>query len=248
VANIPGTIETGQLIERIQTRVYEGLDAAVDHTIHVGEGHAKRLAPVRKISYSEGRAKKRQLARAEVASLPTGRSLSRPVTFSTQQRGRPLFTSTRRSKQILEAPEVEEDESGFWRLKDRDSQSFLDWRGRAELKELGRTTHATPVGVNLATGKIITRRPTSAIFSQGGKSTLGGRLRGEIRGFLEPVKGGIVTGWLNSPTPYARFVEFPTSRTAEQPYMRPTLKFLKPIFVKAVYRELKKRGFNPMPR
>jgi hypothetical protein len=248
VPGIPGSIETGQLIQAIQERVFDALDAAVDHTVALGERSAKRLAPVRKISYSEGRSKKRRLTRAEVASLPMGRSLSKPIRFSTQQRGMPLFTTARRGRQILEAPEVVENERGFYQLKDQSQTSFLDRRGRAELEERGRTTMSTPMGVNLATGKIITRKPTTAIFSQAGKTTLGGRLRGEIRGFMEPVSNGVVTGWVLSPTPYARFVEFPTSRTAEQPYMRPTLKVMKRPFIAAVYRELKRRGFRPEPR
>lgn len=55
----------------------------------------------------------------------------------------------------------------------------------------------------------------------GYRATLGGRLKDEIRAHLDTVSAGVVSGELVSPTAYARYVEFPTSRTAAQPYMRP---------------------------
>ena len=259
-ANVAGSLEIGELIVRIENQIFEALDDALDHVATVGERHAKRLAPVRKVSeITRRRGAGRALSRAEVASLPA--SIRRGAE-SVLRSGGSYRQTTRRSEQTLEAPEVESVEdlrTGVSnRLKNRDSESFLTYRGQAELREAGRRPPG--IGVNLMTGETRRTPGTSAIFTRTSRTpdkfgrmresntaTLGGRLRGEIRAVKGATTKGKIRYDIVSPTPYARFVEFPTSRTAAQPYMRPTLKFLKRPMIAAVYRELKRRGFRPEP-
>lgn len=62
-----------------------------------------------------------------------------------------------------------------------------------------------------------------ANFTSAGKTSLGGRLRGEIHSV--PVEGG-GTRWearVESPTRYAKYVEFGTRHSRAQPYLRPAL-------------------------
>lgn len=91
----------------------------------------------------------------------------------------------------------------------------------------GRLVMNTPLTARgrweLKTGRATFRRP-------GGRSTLGGRLRGEIH--VDPAEGGGPT-WVAkvvSPTPYAKYVEFGTRRSRAQPYLRPALSQVRESF------------------
>jgi HK97 gp10 family phage protein len=55
----------------------------------------------------------------------------------------------------------------------------------------------------------------------GGKTFVGGRLRSEITYTPASVDGGLITGHVVSPTPYAKYVEFGTRHSRAQPYLRP---------------------------
>lgn len=76
----------------------------------------------------------------------------------------------------------------------------LTARGRYELKT-GRATYRSP----------------------GGRTTLGGRLRGEIHADYAEGGGPVWVARVVSPTPYAKYVEFGTRRSRAQPYLRPAL-------------------------
>ena len=253
---VQGQLGVPGLVKHIEQVIITAADDAADETTALGVRMAKRLAPVRKVSYIEKRARPRGLSRAEIARLPAfasggARNARGQFTGSQPQRA----TIARRAQQILEASEVEEFDGGF-RLKDESGRSFLTGRGEAELRESGR--REATAGVDFATGKIVTKPGTSAIYTQrtsvltrGGvikhtsRSTLGGRLRGEIYGEKANVRGGRIVYHIVSPTPYAKFVELPTSRTSEQPYLRPTLKALRGPFKAKVFRNLKRAGLNP---
>lgn len=236
---IPGSIETGELIRRLEEEIFEELDAAVDETIELGMRHAKRLAPVRKVSYIDRNRQTRSLSRAEVARLP---ALIRQSAQAIQRRGGSVLTTVRRSRQSVEAPELNFDELGerATGLKTASVAKDLTYRGRAELRIAQRSRAVTEPPGN---GRRLTR---SAAFVSGSGAnrvtTLGGRLRGEIETIPPTLRAGRITGWVISPTEYAKYVEFPTSRTAAQPYMRPTLKYLKRPFVAKVTRNLRRIG------
>lgn len=220
----------GQILDLI----LDAVEAGVEDAAKLGVKHAKRLAPVRKISYEERPAQRRDLSRAEIrASVRATRGFSG------------LRTTTRRAKQYLEAPEIVADRTGVrFGLKNPDERSFISGKGEGELRRGLRPggaiysfTRQETVKQqvrnsrgNIVTVKNIIRRPTH---------TLGGRLRGEIDyvgvGDAPRVRFDIV-----SPTPYARFVEFPTSRTAAQPYLRPTLEYLKGPFPEKVLRRVER--------
>lgn len=53
---------------------------------------------------------------------------------------------------------------------------------------------------------------------------LGGRLRRDIEARDVEFSGGKAQGGVDSLAPYSRYVEFPTSRTKAQPFLRPALK------------------------
>lgn len=243
---VPGTIEVGQLITRLEEEIIEAVDRAVGETVELGMMHARRLAPVRKVSYIERNRQTRDLSRAEIASLPAS---IRASAQRIQRSGGRVLTTVRQSRQAVEAPEVDFDDitERARGLKNPGVRPHLTHRGLKELEIAKRipVTLETPYrrrdeGIKLS---------RSAVFVSGSGSnrsaTLGGRLRGEIETVPATRRGGIITGWVISPTEYARYVEFPTSRTAAQPYMRPTLKFLKRPFVNAVHRQLRKSGFRP---
>lgn len=252
---VRGVMRVDELVRDLNEEIFEALDAAVSHTIELGAGNAKRLAPIRKVSYIERNRRTRNLTRAEVASLPASvrRSAQR-----IQRRGGSVLTTVRPSRQQTPAPELDFDPLSRRArgLRNPDDASSLTGRGRRELRIAQR------VPATLESPGSGRRKPRSAAYTSpasirqlrkagdrigsgvGAVTTLGGRLRGEIDTIPATVRGGRVIGHVISPTEYARFVEFPTSRTAAQPYMRPTLKFLKRPFVAAVHRELRRRGFR----
>lgn len=219
------------LVDTIVESILEAVDEGVYDAAELGERHAKRLAPVRKVAYVERQAVTRELSTAEIRR---GRRGSRGFSG--------LRTTVRRSQGYLSAPEVVED-AGRYRLKNREDESFLSGRGRAELRRgettggaIFTSTRTQEFKINQR-GKI--RKYTRIVHTQ----TLGGRLRGEIK--IDVISSAAETGIARvdivSPTPYAIYVEFPTSRTAEQPYMRPTLAYLRDKLVRKVAARLKQR-------
>ncbi len=88
------------------------------------------------------------------------------------------------------------------------------------LKGPGQLQFNTPL---TARGRWELKTGRAAFRSPGGRSTLGGRLRGEIH--VRPPKGGgpVWVAKVVSPTPYAKYVEFGTRHSRAQPYLRPAL-------------------------
>ena len=227
--------------ERIQRIVLAAAYRGLEQTAVLGVKHAKRLAPVRNVSYStqggnfSGRqAVTRFLSRAEIRS------------GIRKNRDQPkLRTTVRRRQQQLEAPEIKEGRTGY-QLKNRENSGLINGRGRFELRRGERpggaiyrqpTTETRTVPTRNERGQATTR----TYVHRGEKVTLGGRLRGEIRS--HPVAGAESNKMridIISPTAYARYVEFPTTRTAAQPYMRPTLAYLKPKLIQKMQSSLER--------
>jgi HK97 gp10 family phage protein len=68
------------------------------------------------------------------------------------------------------------------------------------------------------------KRPRFGVFmTSGGQLQLGGRLKHEIHRGDVQVSGGLYFGEVISPTEYAKYQEYGTSRHRAQPYMRPAL-------------------------
>ena len=91
----------------------------------------------------------------------------------------------------------------------------------------GRLVMNTPL---TARGRWELKTGRAAFRSPGGRTTLGGRLRGEIH--ADPAEGSGPT-WVAkvvSPTPYAKYVEFGTRRSRAQPYLRPALSQVRESF------------------
>lgn len=231
-------LEVKALAERVYQRILAAAEEAVSETVERGTKYAKRLAPVRKVSFTTRNATPRLLTAVERRKLPSfvTRDLSR-----TQIASLKTTDSRRRAQQELPAPEIVEERptvtrggqvvvskrvagTGFFRLAEPSNKRLLSSRGH---DELGR------------------RDANSAIYQHAGKATagegrttLGGRLRGEITSQPVSRRGGRIRYDIISPTRYAKFVEFPTTRTAAQPYMRPTLAAMKRPFVDKMRRNL----------
>jgi len=103
--------------------------------------------------------------------------------------------------------------------------------------------HSTMALRELSRGNLVINTPLTArgryelktgranFRSPRGRTTLGGRLRGEIHAV--PARGGPT--WVAkvvSPTPYAKYVEFGTRHARSQPYMRPALAQVRESFRK----------------
>jgi hypothetical protein len=236
VARLSTQANISVLSDEITRIVMAAILRGLEETVDLGVKHAKRLAPTRKISAIERIAIRRNLSRAEIRSGVRG---SRGAAG--------LRTTVRRSQQYLEAPEVVADQTGVrYRLKNREDESFLTGRGKAELQQRGRTPRTTAiytvptarvkkVQYRDSQGRIVTRKS----ILRGTRSTLGGRLRGEIHR-IQVSDGPRFQFDIVSPTEYARFVEFPTSRTTAQPYMRPTLEYLKRPLAEKIKRSLER--------
>lgn len=249
-------------MKRLENAIVEACNRAIEYTIGIGEKHAKKRAPVRKVTRQGSRARTRALTTAEVADLPerVSRGLI-PGTNRSAVTGRELMTTTRRgsagfldpvirvggrsgtlkgaSGEAGSAREVDVSVdyfSGFGSRrmklaglepnKEEGTRGLLSGRGLAELRGAGR--------------KISTKNPDAVYLNKGGdRFTLGGRLRDEITTIMVSSSAPIIEYRLISPTEYAIYVEFPTSRTAAQPYLRPARDMMKLILVRAIERELK---------
>jgi hypothetical protein len=233
-------------LRRVEIAVYGALDQAVETTTEYGQRVAKRLAPVRKVTTDSTPARARNLTQGEIADLPEQvRKGLNPVSGASLRTGRLPRTTTRRAGASHFAPrtrggtlretarDVEFDRgTGFPRLKDRSFESRLSSRGRYEF----RSERAIHTERNLFLEGSRVRRVA--------RTTLGGRLRSEIRTTLVRLasQGGVSETRLESPTEYAGYVEYPTSRTAAQPYMRPAREAMKPVLVRETDKELRRAG------
>ena len=122
--------------------------------------------------------------------------------------------------------------SAIYSMEPGISHTLLTARGMSELK------HADP------------DNPQSGAFrNPGGQVTLGGALREEIGWVFVRTGPSIYSIEIQSPrdrggksAAYSRYVELPTSRTDAQPYLRPTLQYIKRPLVQALDRNLKAIG------
>lgn len=244
--SIPATIEVETSVDfkRIEYSILEAVDDSLDETLAYGEKVAKKHAPVRKITKGGGRVRTRELTNAEIADLPSfvKKGLS-PISGTFLSTGRRPRVVTRRSFASMGHPTyhqhsrlvVQDQYSGRFHLKNPESAKLLSSAGRAELAS-GRAIHTMHSGELGGSGGLNIKHETT--------STVGGRLQREIRGRVtrSAHQGGIAEGILESPTEYAPYVEFPTSRTAAQPYMRPAREAMRPHLVTALERNLMRAG------
>lgn len=236
------------VFHRVENAIYNALGHAIERTLMHGELVAKKHAPVRKVTRRGGRPTTRDMTDLEIADLPDDvKKAISPLSGNFIGTGQRPRITTRRSRAGHERPssrirgktyrspanarEVRIDRNtGERSMTNPKIVQLLSSRGRREL-EGGRAGGGTNLDgvfikrfvheerstrVNPRTGE----KSTHSRIRHGYRATLGGRLKDEIKGFMLKV-GVISEGVLSSPTPYARYVEFPTSRTAAQPYMRP---------------------------
>lgn len=226
---------------RVQMVIMEAVAEGVDKTLAYGRTVAKKHAPVRKVTRRGGRPSTRDLTDDEIADLPEfARRGLNPITGASIRTGRRPQTTVKRSLATRDNPglrirgktfnagrtarEVRLARDGSWELRNPKVGQFLNSQGRYAL-DTGVGVHVKRLTVvertkrrNPATGKM----DVSEKVRHGYRATLGGRLRDEIYASVDSVaQAGVFTGQLVSPTEYAQYVEFPTSRTAAQPYMRP---------------------------
>lgn len=232
----------GSYFQRVTDAIYEALEQAVDNVLAHGVKVAKKHAPVRKVTRRGGRVQKRDLTDDEIAELPDFvKGGLNPLTGNTFIRtGKRPQTTVKRSLAGAQEPRLRikgrtyrtgktarevrlNNQTGRYELRNPKVKQFLNADGQRALEDgtgvyTRRIAYTERTKVrNPRTGKMETRER----IRRGYISTIGGRLRGEIRADFLGVENGVVRGELVSPTEYARFVEFPTSRTAAQPYMRP---------------------------
>lgn len=234
-------------LRRVELAVYEALDTAVENTVEYGKSVAKRLAPVRKVTGDSTKPKVRNLSASEINDLPAQvRKGLNPVTGRSLRTGKLPRTTTRRGSASLFRPgtrafrfgeaarDVEFDRvTGAPRLRDAEFEKSLTSRGSYEFRS-GRALHTE-------SSLLIDRKGRVRKVS---RTTLGGRLRSEIRTRLVSLADatGKAELRLESPTEYAGYVEFPTSRTAAQPYMRPAREAMKLRLRSNVVNELQRIG------
>jgi len=249
MATLTSTLQVEALAAHVQEEILAAIEQAVSDIADRGERYAKRLAPRRQVSYATRNAAPRLLTAVERRRLPAfvTRDLTKAQVLSLR-----TTDFRRRRKQELEAPEVLEDVgtrrmagTGAIRLADQSQEHLLNARGRDELRrrDANRALYSrSAVGLSAArvarTRDIAGRAQASRDITGVNKATLGGRLRGEIKAVAISKRGGRIRYDIISPTPYAKFVEFPTTRTAAQPYMRPTLGAMKRPFIEKMRRNL----------
>lgn len=108
---------------------------------------------------------------------------------------------------------------------------FLSSKGRGEVK---RFTKLINQGMD-PYGKDDKGRPLSALHRLStGQTMLGGRLRDEIYMTRVTATEKGISGWVVSPTYYAKYQEYGTSRHRPQPYMRPALYVSRNYFLRMV--------------
>lgn len=248
-------------MKRVERGIYGALDEAIDNTLAFGERYAKRKAPVRKVTRRGRQAVTRALNPAEIANLPefAKKGLS-PISGRSIRTGELPRTTVVRSGASRLSPQarirgttynlgakgrdVIFGESGAAQMRSEKFTQLLDSRGRYELRTQ-RAVHTQQVTAidrdvqGSAVGRLL-----GGTIRHGERSTLGGRLRAEIttRITSSATRGGIAEGVLESPTEYAKYVEFPTSRTAAQPYMRPAREAMKPVLRREAVKELGRAG------
>lgn len=128
----------------------------------------------------------------------------------------------------------------------------LNKQGLAELRRqaqiFNRAERNTPRSLSGLAGTGIASGPHSSLVNSAffvhssGRTTLGGRLREEIYATGVRDTGGTVSGWVVSPTSYAIYQEYGTSRHRAQPYMRPALYRMRQRFPKIVELWMKGHG------
>ena len=255
------------VFHRVELAIYQALGEAVERTIAYGERVAKKHAPVRKVTRRGGRPQTRELDDVEIADLPEeARKGLNPITNRYIQTGERPRVVTKRSLAGYQKPgtviagrtrkgghggrarEVLIDRNtGERTMRNPAMADLLSSRGRREL-EGGRNesgTNLDGVYIKRFTYDERTKRrdPRTGKTTEhsrirhGYRATLGGRLRDQITSRLMKV-GPITEGLVESPTEYARYVEFPTSRTAAQPYMRPARTAMQERLPKEIERSL----------
>lgn len=130
----------------------------------------------------------------------------------------------------------------FEREHDRRDPTF-DRSDRNQLSPIIPVSLARPgtkeeaAGVELPGGGLRTKNRMGQPMRLGADYTLqfGGRLRKEIWAYGAENKGRHVQGYVISPTPYAKYVEYGTRKHgAAQPYMRPAFQQYKRDFVESI--------------
>lgn len=112
-------------------------------------------------------------------------------------------------------------------------EDLLSYKGRNELKRQLDAFNRAESRIPGTGVPFVGPRPKQGTFSslinsafhvtKTGETELGGRLRDEI--FRTSIRdtGKTISGWVVSPTPYAKYQEYGTSHNRPQPYMRPAL-------------------------
>ena len=119
-----------------------------------------------------------------------------------------------RGRKHLAEPVAQGERSRQPLLRKESVEGMLNPQGRAELKR-----HANL----LASGRDPRSANSAFHTTSAGRVELGGRLRDEIYRTSARDTGKSISGWVVSPTPYAKYQEYGTSRHRPQPYMRPML-------------------------
>lgn len=95
-------------------------------------------------------------------------------------------------------------------------EDYLSYRGRNEIARLVKVA-------NQGKNPLVGEGNAATFTTAGGQVLLGGRLRDEIHRTPIKVTEKRIYGWVISPTSYAKYQEYGTSRHRAQPYMRPAL-------------------------
>lgn len=238
-------------LSQVASDIEDIAEEVINSTLQMAYAEAERLVPVRKVfkgskqitNTRRARFLTRNEAKAEQA---VRRQLGLASTLREIQQVQTLKEPTRQtrvsSNPFLRVPrKINQPEGDRTLHRSKMTGGFVLASGGRTLNSRGRweLRHAHIPGPRSAAYEFVNPRTHRR------QTTLGGRLKGEIR--VEPAEfeGKQLIGRLVSPTYYARYVEFGTRHAAAQPYMRPALAKVRENFARQMQQAIRERGRMP---
>jgi len=216
------TFDADRAYNSIVTRVVAAVNATL---IEVTES-AKERAPVRKVfKGSKGRASLQSIEEAAAETAIRSRLGLTPGRVRTQ-RSPAARVNAFGPRRLLARPGLPAFDVSTSRYRSSSGRFISAASFRSQQPLNGRLRFNTPT-TSRGRYEIRTGRANIRI---GGQTFVGGRLRSEITYTAASVNGGLVTGSVISPTPYAKYVEFGTRHARAQSYLRPAFRAQRAAF------------------
>ncbi len=201
---------------RVYNAILPRIVAVVNETAALVTEDAKKRAPVRKVfKGSAGRANLQSIEEAAAEAADRVRLGLAPGRVRTQ-RSPAARVHGFGPRRFLDSPTAPVYDVGVGRFRGS-SGRFIT---AAQFRQ------AQPLNGRLRFNTLLTSRGRyelrtgRANIRAGGRTAVGGRLRSEIA-YTRAAGERVITAYVESPTPYAKYVEFGTRHNRAQPYLRP---------------------------